>query len=376
MSACFKRWLICLLTIGALLPLTAFAHNNGKSYLTMNPQGAGNAARHLQWDLSFQDLDLILDLDRNLDGQLTRAELNGATELLTRLPAQLLKFSIAGEPCVLGKVSQKLAQKPAGKMMRLETDLQCPDAQGPLVLDYGLLAGVDASHRGWIEINGQSQMIKPGVPTRLAGTGLGPAATGQAFLSFVTSGIGHILAGWDHLAFLMALLIPVFLQGAGRETASGMHRLKRLFWVVSVFTLAHSLTLCLAVLEVVTVPAQPIEAAIAASIIFAALAGMVSRTKSITLPIAGSFGLLHGFGFANVMREAGASPDSVVFGLFGFNLGVEIGQLMFIAMLFPAFWMLARLPKTANLVAPVLSLLLALLGASWLIERISFGHWT
>lgn len=148
--------------------------------------------------------------------------------------------------------------------------------------------------------------------------------TGSVARQYLILGVEHILKGYDHLLFVACL---VLIAGTWR----------RILVTVTGFTIAHSVTLALAALELVRVPVPPVEAAIALSIVF--LAAEIARDKRDTLtwryPIAvsGSFGLLHGFGFASVLNEIGLPQIEVPAALLFFNIGVEIGQVLFVTLL-------------------------------------------
>ena len=136
---------------------------------------------------------------------------------------------------------------------------------------------------------------------------------------FVPSGVHHILIGPDHILFLIGLLL---LGG----------RVRQLLLVVTAFTVAHSITLSLAVLEVVTPPTRMVEPIIALSIVYVGLDNLLSRGgKDMRVWIALVFGLIHGFGFASVLREMGLPTGAIGWSLFSFNLGVEVGQLAVVA---------------------------------------------
>src|SRR3989454_11278121 len=133
---------------------------------------------------------------------------------------------------------------------------------------------------------------------------------------FVPAGIHHILIGPDHLLFLVGLLL---LGGS----------IRRLAMVVTSFTIAHSVTLSLAALNIVTPPARIIEPAIALSIVYVGADNLLVRDgRDVRAWIAFAFGFIHGFGFANVLREMDLPPRALGWSLFSFNLGVEIGQLI------------------------------------------------
>ena len=183
-------------------------------------------------------------------------------------------------------------------------------------------------------------------------------ATG--WFDFVKLGIEHILTGYDHLLFLVALL----------ATARGAWSVVR---IVTAFTLAHSVTLSVAALGIVTIPDRIIEPLIAATIVWVALENLLSAEPDRRRWIwSFGFGLVHGFGFASVLGELGLKGVTLVRGLVGFNVGVEIGQLIFVAVFLPALMWLSR-GRGARLTPRIASLAVAAIGAYWLVERIFVG---
>ena len=176
---------------------------------------------------------------------------------------------------------------------------------------------------------------------------------------FVPAGIHHILIGPDHLLFLVGLLL---LGG----------RFKHLVLVVTGFTLAHSVTLTLAVLGVLSPPSRIVEAAIALSIIYVGVDNLMSRGgRDVRVWIAVVFGFIHGFGFASVLREMGLPTEALGWSLFSFNLGVEIGQLavvLLVASAVIALW--SRSQVIALRVAYTGSVVVIAAGAFWFMERV------
>ena len=154
------------------------------------------------------------------------------------------------------------------------------------------------------------------------GDGTGKAPTGTA--EFLPLGIQHILEGWDHLLFLLALVLPGGSLG-------------NLVRIVTAFTVAHSLTLGAAALELVRVPAAPVEALIALSIGWVAAENLArAKPMSRRWAVAFAFGLIHGFGFANVLRDVGLPRDALLSSLLWFNVGIELGQLLVVLLLVPS----------------------------------------
>jgi hydrogenase/urease accessory protein HupE len=207
-------------------------------------------------------------------------------------------------------------------------------------------------------------LIHPSEPWVEIAAARGPFAVAGAYLMH---GVEHILLGYDHLLFVLALILIV------RNT-------RRLVWTVTAFTIAHSITLALATLGVVHVPGPPVEATIALSIMLLASEivligrGQPSLTQRWPWIVAFSFGLLHGLGFASALAEIGLPQGDIPLALFAFNVGVELGQLAFIGAVLIVFALARRLSIPAILVQRVKPLAPYAIGgvaAFWLVERVT-----
>jgi hydrogenase/urease accessory protein HupE len=182
----------------------------------------------------------------------------------------------------------------------------------------------------------------------------------SGWFDFVKLGIEHILTGYDHLLFLVALL----------ATARGAWSVVR---IVTAFTLAHSVTLSVAALGIVTIPDRIVEPLIAATIVWVALENLFAAEPDRRRWIwSFGFGLIHGFGFASALGELGLKEAVLIRALVGFNVGVEIGQLMFVAIFLPPLMWLAR-GRGARLTPRIASLTVVTIGTYWLVERIFVG---
>jgi len=184
----------------------------------------------------------------------------------------------------------------------------------------------------------------------------------EVFTRYVVSGAGHIFIGFDHLAFLLALLLWA-------------RRIWAVVKVVTAFTLAHTVTLSLAALEIVSLPASLVEPLIAVTIIAAAVENFFNRNVEKRWKTAFALGLIHGFGFAGALNAYGLPRDALLIALASFNLGVEIGQVAVVIMMLQALILTDRMIAAGSesagrpAVALSLSTLIALLGAYWLIDR-------
>jgi hydrogenase/urease accessory protein HupE len=202
-----------------------------------------------------------------------------------------------------------------------------------------------------------------------------PETTSGVALQYLSLGVEHILEGYDHLLFLICLLFIA-------------RRVRRILITITGFTLAHSLTLALSALGFVRVPVPPVEAAIALSIVFLATEIARGRRETLTyrypIAVSSSFGLLHGFGFAAVLRDIGLPQTEMSMALLFFNVGVEIGQIIFITgvILFylGAVFFLQHLKEeriqmwTMQAAARPSAYAVGVLASYWLVERIA-GFW-
>jgi hydrogenase/urease accessory protein HupE len=191
-----------------------------------------------------------------------------------------------------------------------------------------------------------------------------PAKTRPSFSEFFKLGVWHILTGFDHLLFLCALLICV-------------RRVGPMLGVITCFTLAHSVTLALAAMELVNISSRIIEPLIAASIIVVGIENLVRReAQGDRYWMAGSFGLIHGFGFASALRETGLgrTGSEIVMPLFSFNIGVEAGQVAVATAVIPLLFLGRRWFGFGRWVLPAVSAVVILVSAYWFLQRIFFAQ--
>lgn len=182
-------------------------------------------------------------------------------------------------------------------------------------------------------------------------------------LAFIRLGVEHIWTGYDHLLFLFALLIVC-------------RTLRSIVAIVTCFTLAHSITLALATLNLVSLPSKIVEPLVAASIVFVGVENLFRRGAEPPgrWALTFAFGLIHGFGFASVLRDLGLGGGwrEIAMPLFTFNLGVEIGQIVVAIIALPIVWRMRKNEKFVARGVPALSLAVALAGLYWLLERTVF----
>ena len=246
---------------------------------------------------------------------------------------------------------------PRDSMIAIEAAL--PKDSAPLVIGWDAGLGPLVLRQMEVE-DGYSGYLTDGALSDPIPQGGGGAQSGVAtFVDYVVIGFEHIVPkGLDHILFVLGLF---FLS----------MQLRPLLWQVSAFTVAHTITLALGILGIVTIPAEVVEPLIAASIVYVGVENVLSKGLTPWRPvIVFLFGLLHGLGFASVLGDIGLSSGTFVSSLIGFNVGVELGQLAVIAVAFLTVGMwFGRESWYRAYIANPASIAIALVGAYWLIER-------
>lgn len=371
-----KRW---LLTIGAaalccLLGSPALAHKPSDSYLTLRDESGGLSGH---WDIALRDLDRTFVLDENGDGSLTWGELQKQVENLTESVFRKLTIARGSNPCSWTHGELELVEHSDGPYARLPFTATCDDSSAPLRVEYDYFFDLDPQHRSVVRFAAGSSEEHTFVLTeQRRGLELGTGRAAPSALAFVREGTEHILGGLDHLLFLFALLLPAVL-GRGNDSLDTTPQIRGavrdVVKVVTAFTVAHSLTLGLAALGVVSMQARVIEPAIAASVALAALDNVRPVFGRSRWSIAFALGLLHGFGFSSALSDLGLSSRALLPALFGFNVGVELGQLAMVALFIPFALLLRHLPVRGAWLMRAGSLAIAAVSCFWLLERIQQG---
>ena len=370
-----RRWL--LLALGLLLAGAVHAHKPSDSYLTLKA-AAGSGEVAARWDIALRDLDYVLQLDRDNNGELTWGEVRQREADIVRLATQNLQLSSGDQTCAWSSgAAMQLTRHSDGTYAVLTLVARCPKLEAGLKARYSLFFDVDPSHRGlvqWIAPGGDAaQALIFGTESAQQSLALKPAGAWQTLRQYLVDGVWHIWIGYDHILFLLALLLPAVLvrrerqwQGAPRFSGALVEVVK----VVTAFTLAHSITLSLAALQVITLPSRLVESAIAASVVIAALNNLRGTVHGRRWMMAFAFGLLHGFGFASVLADLGLPQGALVLALVGFNVGVELGQLAIVALFLPLAFALRRTRFYQVGVLKIGSLIVAALATWWLVQRL------
>lgn len=352
-----------------LCAVPARAHKPSDSYLAVEPRGA---RLDLRWDIALRDLEQAIGLDADQDGAITWGEVRGGQTAIAAHALSRLTVEADDGACTPGAVTMRIDHHSDGAYAVLDVPLRCAAAPRQLLVRYGLLFDVDAQHHGVLRLvePGGTRVLLFSADRPSQRVTLGAAAGWQSVGEFWRSGLWHIWSGYDHLLFLLALLLPAVL----RRDARGWHpaalrpALAATLKLVTAFTLAHSITLSLAAVGAVHAPARWVETGIAASVVLAALNNTWPIFADGRWLVGFGFGLLHGFGFASVLAPE-LPVGSLLSALLGFNAGVESGQLVIVAAFLPLAYLMRRSWFYQRLTLVAGSWLIAVLAAIWMLER-------
>jgi hypothetical protein len=357
-----KAALIAILGLAVLAAGAAQAHQTRLSSSKLVVQGTSVTAT---LELNGADLNVAARLTLTDDGDEVQPQRLAAQQraVLDYLRGRVhLEFE-GGTQCPAGV--EVLQAKRDHVVVQL--GFRCPPLGRPLVYRVTLFHEIDPAARHVVTVDGDERRIgllgvaNPGM--RLSGV---RAGLGETLRHYVVAGIEHIAIGYDHIAFLLAVIV------LGR-------RFWPLFAAVTAFTVAHSITLTLAVLELVVLPSRIVEVLIAATIVYVAIENFFVRDIRRRWWLTFAFGLIHGFGFASVLREYGIPDHALIPALAGFNVGVEIGQILVVAIAVLAWRVgiaVGRKPgvpgdeSLQRRAARVVSAGVLVLGLYWLAERL------
>ena len=354
-------FVICLffaLIAGLCLPKSAHAHWADMAAMELNLQ-----ARSAQATLTLPT-PFFSEVDLNHNGSLEDAEIKNNLRTIESRLAEHIRLQVNHEA-----ISFKISPAPAGSgnaaapikgMTILRLDWHWERDSNQLALVYDLFPAEAPLAHCLVSVQRGDQLSALVFDRQHSQQLLIEPSLGAQILSFTQLGLEHILTGYDHLLFLLALLLA-------------SRRLNYLLKIVTAFTLAHSITLSLAVLNIVQAPSRWIESLIAVSIIYVVLVEVLWKKQETPWYIVSGFGLIHGLGFANLLREMSLPTSQLTTALISFNLGIEVGQICVVLM----FWgLLSLLSKKAVLnpyVQTSCAVLILLVSGYWFVTRAFLG---
>jgi hydrogenase/urease accessory protein HupE len=348
-----------------MLIVPAHAHDPGLSNVDVKIEGNRLTALLVY---NYVDIEGIVPVDKDLNRTITPEEFAAAKSQLEELARSALIVNMDGDTIVLNEVQVRIAKAEDGRDTAYFTVIYPRVPDSSLVIKSTLFEKLSRGHREYFKLTNAlgntiaERLLDASNPTAEITSNELLASLGRwhTIQEFLLLGFDHILLGFDHLCFLFALLLVAT-------------SLSSVIKIVTSFTIAHSITLALAAFDKVTLSPSIVEPMIAVSIVYVALENIWRKGKDIEgrWLLTFAFGLIHGFGFAGVLKELniGAGGSGIAVPLVSFNVGVELGQLAVAALLWPLLQALRKRPELTTKLVPVGSLLVAIAGGYWLIER-------
>jgi hypothetical protein len=369
---------VCLLLALICGSATLRAHQSGDGYLLIV---LTNGALHGQIELGLRELDTALGLDDDGNGVISRAELKEHRGELVAYVRTNVSLQLDGGSIAIAPHDMRVEERLGVPFLVWRFQSPFTRLPGTLDADYHCLFEVDALHRAFAKVEWDGRvgtgMFSPAVTRQhwdLSPAGSGPSVGQTGLRTFIRDGVWHIWTGYDHMLFLLALLLPAVVERSGGRWVA-VPRLRPALWrvlqTVTAFTVAHSLTLSLAALGVIHASPRIVELLIALSVGIAALNNLKPVLHERGWIVAFAFGLIHGFGFAGALQEMNLAGQSLAWPLLGFNLGVELGQAAIVVPFVPLAF---RLRHTRAYRIGALQLgsgLILLLASAWFVERLS-----
>jgi hypothetical protein len=367
-----KRIWVGVAFLLAMCSSQAWAHQANDSWLSFS---VTNGAVVGQWDISVPDLDTALGLDDNDDAKISDDELQAHWEAILAFVRPHLQVKTDGIARDLQFNGRKLEQHLNGPYVGLRFEVENAGAPSALQVTCDLFYDLNPQfiNRASVEYNGEQRSINLIATAPTQTFEFSKPKVANQFLSFVREGVWHIWSGFDHILFLLALLLPSVLsrqEDLWHPVGEFRKALTNVVKIVTAFTVAHSITLSLATMGVVQLPSRFTESAIAASVVIAATHNIYPLFTRREWMVAFGFGLIHGFGFASGLSDMGISHQNLAVTVLGFNLGVEAGQLAIVCVFLPVAYALRRSWVYPRVVLAGGSCVIVLIAGAWLIERV------
>jgi len=352
-----------ILTLLTSISGFSFAHDPGLSFVDLSISNK-NIEAHLVF--AKNDLESLVVINADKDGKIN------THSGLASIAKEALKITQGEQLLEVDLVSLSVSEKD-GLHIRLKYLLTSNEK---LTINAVLIPSLARGHRQYISIlNEEKLMIGETIlsaESQQLEVDYNPRTHLDTVIKFLGEGVHHIWIGIDHILFLLTLLLPavlVFNSNHWSSVASFKDALISTIKIVTAFTLAHSITLSLAVLNIVYIPSYLVESVIAFSVILTAFNNLYPVFTSSRWLLAFIFGLIHGFGFAGVLIELGLPENRLGASLLGFNLGVEAGQIMIVGLLLPILYLMREANYYRLVILRGGSIAALLIASIWLFER-------
>ncbi len=371
--------LICALVL-FIHSVTAVAHKVSDSYLKITEsKGEASSFYNARWHLALKDLEMAVGIDANHDGRISWREVKVAEEVIKQYAKSSLQVTQGENICETLFSPIQIEELSSAVFASLDFTLLCSQpgfkvSSSPLKISYSPFFHLDQSHRGIVSVYSLSgEWVKViGPDNTKIEINTVTDSTISAGLQFIKEGIWHIWIGIDHILFLLALLMPTVLfrsRGTWQPHGEIKPVLLDVLKMVTSFTLAHSITLMAATLGWISLSSSVVETIIALSVVLAGLHMLFPLQHDRRWLFVFLFGLIHGFGFASVLSDLSLPTQAFWASIVGFNIGVEIGQLVIVLILLPVFYGLRRSRQYQQWLMPSGAVMMMMMGSVWAIER-------
>lgn len=358
--------------LSLLLSFNCYSHQLYESYLFFDLTLPNTP--QLRWEVESNNLESVFDLDSNNNEIISWKELKKFKPQILNYLEPYFQLWMDGQKIDLHFDSFELERKDDQTFLILSQTLNPRNSVQSIRINYDLFFDMDPQQICMIHIQQKDKQV-PIVEIlkknkRNINIELENFSISTSMFNFFIEGIWHIWMGWDHLLFLLMLIVASLNQYLVTRTRAQVG--KDIIKIVTSFSIAHSVTLILSSLEIVTLPVKWIEISIAVSVLITAVANLRPKQAPILWQIAFIFGLIHGFGFANALQDMELEGEYLIYLLFSFNIGVEAGQLVLVLIVLPLFMYLKRKTSLFDIAMKLISLLTAIVAVKWMIERISY----
>ena len=370
-------WRVLFALVMLASPIAARAHSASTAYLRVTGQDADLA---VQLSVPLRDLDYVIGLDTDGDGDITWSELRAHAAAIDAYAMARLRLTADGTPCIAGPVSNMADILNDGGYAVLRFSARCAAPPRQISVHYALLFDQDRLHRGLLYLNfgGAAHSAAMSPDMQDAAFDLTPGL-GETVRSFFLTGVNHLLTGIDHMLFVTVLLVPAMFRRAPNAGLQPVSSFRSAFIetlkVLSAFTLSHATTLTLSALHIVSIPERLSESGIALTILATAADNIWHFIPGRRWKLALVFGLVHGLGFATALGPLDLPPLQLAVALLSFNLGLEAAQVTIAALVLPLGFMARRTSFYPRVVMPGLSGAVGAVAMAWFIDRAGDFGW-
>jgi hypothetical protein len=336
------------------------AHETTRSYVSLTrAEGVTDA----EVRIAFRDIEVAVWMDENLDGNITWGEAKQRLDAVSAYFASVFTLD-AGGPCQLARKGASVSTDTGIDYLDLDFTVDCPDPKAAIRSVSHLFADIDPDHRMFLTANLDGATTTTLLSAASPDTLLNAESAGllRSFVNYFEAGIEHLIGGSDHLVFLLVIMLPAVSSGMGRRAA-----IWNVITVLTGFTLAHALSLTAAATQFLRPNSVVIEILIALSIVITAIDNIRPFIPAPRAAVAAFFGIIHGFGFASALGVLNLAGSSLIVALVGFNLGIEIAQIVLVLIVLPLLFLVAH----NKLVLFGASVAAGLIGCYWVVERIA-----